>query len=368
MNKKIKLLNLMLALIFLFILFANIAFANTKTEKLLQEIIEQKGNQATTYTFINMGNVYFSLGLYEQALDQYGKALETDKDSVLAKINLNYALYKLDEKEKALSNLSEITTEEPNNAIAFYLMGLIYKETLAYDLAIESFEKVTELVPQNDKLINELAQIYQDNDQLVEATELYIKLGKLKSSPCILENILAYKENADTFLNLGDYYHSIGKIEKAVAAYNQATLFTEDKRSVAMAYYRLGIIDLKGEKYEDAIKDKVLSQTTYPLRIKEFTFDHFSQAFIEIGDMHYQGGNLEKAAKNYQHAIQLVDSNEIASEAHYKLGLTYYRSEDYENALREGETALSLNPDFLSEQERLIDLLIANTWSVITHK
>ncbi len=135
-----------------------------------------------------------------------------------------------------------------------------------------------------------------------------------------------------------------------------------------MAYYRLGIIDLKGEKYAQAIKEKILSQTTYPLRIKEFTFDHFSQAFIEIGDMHYNGGNLQKAAKNYELAVQLADSEHISSEAHYKLGLTYYRSEDYENALREGETALSLNPDFLSDQERLIDLLIANSWSVITHK
>ena len=368
MKNKVKIMNLLLSLIILFILFTGTAFANTETEKLLQEIIEGKGVQVNTYIYINMGNVYFSLGLYEPALDEYEKALDIDKNNVFAKINQSYALYKLDEEETALSNLSLITEENPNNAIAYYLKGLIYKETLEYDLAITEFEKVAELVPQNYKLICELAQLYQDNDQLIKATEFYVKLGKIKSGPYILENFLAYKENATVCLNLGDYYHSIGKIDKAVAAYNQATQFTEDKKSVAMAYYRLGIIDLKGEKYAQAIKEKILSQTTYPLRIKEFTFDHFSQAFIEIGDMHYNGGNLQKAAKNYELAVQLADSDHISSEAHYKLGLTYYRSEDYENALREGETALSLNPDFLSDQERLIDLLIANSWSVITHK
>jgi len=46
-----------------------------------------------------------------------------------------------------------------------------------------------------------------------------------------------------------------------------------------MAYYRLGIIDLKGEKYAQAIKEKILSQTTYPLRIKEFTFVSFFSSF-----------------------------------------------------------------------------------------
>jgi tetratricopeptide (TPR) repeat protein len=130
----------------------------------------------------------------------------------------------------------------------------------------------------------------------------------------------------------------------------------------------LGIIDLKGEKYEEAVKEKVLSQATYPLRIKDFTFDNFAQAFIEIGNMHYNAGELQKASRNYELALQLADSNYILSEAHYKLGLSYYRSQDYENAVREGEIALSLNPEYLSDQQRLIDLLIANSWSNLTKK
>jgi len=146
---------------------------------LLQEIIEGKGAQVNTYIYINMGNVYFSLDLYEPALDEYEKALDIDKNNVFAKINQSYALYKLDEEETALSNLSLITEENPSNAIAYYLKGLIYKETLEYDLAITEFEKVAELVPQNYKLICELAQLYQDNDQLIKATEFYVKLGKL---------------------------------------------------------------------------------------------------------------------------------------------------------------------------------------------
>lgn len=366
MHKNKLKVNLVIFLIFFIIFFATTAFANYETEKLLQEIIESKEAKPDTFTYINMGNFYCSLDLYEPAEKEYEKALNIDKTNILARINQSYALYKIREKESALTKLSQIIIDDPNNAFAYYVKGMIYKNTLEYDLAIKEYEKVVELIPQNDKIISELAQLYQDNDQLIEATESYIKLGKLKSSPYILDNFLAYKESAAGYLNLGDYYSSIGNIDQAISAYNKVTQFSEDNRSIAVAYYRLGIIDLKGKKYEQSIMEKTLAQNFYPLNIKDFTFDNFAQAFMEIGDMHYNAGELQNAHQNYELALQLADSNYILSEAHYKLGLSYYRSQDYENAVREGEIALSLNPEYLSDQERLISLLIANSWSNFT--
>ena len=361
-------LSFVIFLVVLFALFTTTVFANTETEKLLQKIIESKNAKPDVFAFINMGNFYCSLDLYEPAEKEYEKALGLDETNILARINQNYALYKMGERELALANLSQITTEDPNNAFAYFIKGMIYREALEYELAIIEYEKVVELIPQNDKLIAELGQLYQDNDQLIEATETYIKLGKLKSSPYILVNFIAYQGSATCWLNLGDYYGSVGDIDQAVSAYNKVTQFTEDKRSIAIAYYRLGLINLKGKEYEQAIMEKVLSQKYYPLYIKDFTFDNFAQAFIEIGNMHYDAGELQKASQNYELALQLADSKYILSEAHYKLGLSYYRSQDYENAVREGEIALSLNPEYLSDQERLIDLLIADSWSSLTKK
>jgi len=366
-RKKTKIIFIFLLISLLIFLVANV-FASPETEKLLQEIIEGKKAKPDIFTYINMGNFYCSLELYESAEKEYEKALNLEETNILAKINQSYALYKMGEKELALTKLSRIIIDDPNNAFACYVKGKIHKETLEYDLAINEYEKVAELIPQNDKIISELAQLYQDNDQFIEATETYIKLGKLKPSPYLLDNFLAYKTNAACYLNLGDYYSSRGNIDQAVSAYNKATQFSEDKRSIAIAYYRLGIINLKGKEYEQAIMEKVLAQTFYPLYIEDFTFDNFAQAFIEIGDMHYNAGELQKAYKNYELALQLADSNYILSEAHYKLGLSYYRSQDYENAVREGEIALSLNPEYLSDQQRLIDLLIANSWSNLTKK
>ncbi|MCJ7789746.1 MAG: hypothetical protein MUP69_06105, partial [Candidatus Atribacteria bacterium] len=272
MHKNKLQVNFIIFLIFFIIFFATTAFANYETEKLLQEIIESKEAKPDTFTYINMGNFYCSLDLYELAEKEYEKALNIDKTNILARINQSYALYKIGEKESALTKLSQIIIDDPNNAFAYYVKGMIYKNTLEYDLAIKEYEKVVELIPQNDKIISELAQLYQDNDQLIEATESYIKLGKLKSSPYILDNFLAYKKSAAGYLNLGDYYSSIGNIDQAISAYNKVTQFSEDKRSIAVAYYRLGIIDLKGKKYEQSIMEKTLAQNFYPLNIKDFTF------------------------------------------------------------------------------------------------
>ncbi len=367
-KRNLKILNVVIFLIILLTLFSTTIFASDETEKLLQEIIERKTVKPDIFTYINMGNFYCSLNLYEPAEKEYQKALDLDETNILARINQSYALYKMGKKESALDKLSQIITEDPNNAFAYYIKGRIYQDALEYDLAITEYEKVAELIPQNDKLISELAQLYQDNEQFIEATETYIKLSKVKPTPHILENFLAFKTNAACYLNLGNYYRSIGEIEKAISAYKKATQFSEDKRSIALAYYQLGLIELKGEEYEQAIKEKTLSQKTYPLYLKDFTFDNFAQAFIEMGNMHYNAGDLPKAHQNYELALQLADSNYILSEAHYKLGLTYYRSQDYENAVREGEIALSLNPEYLSDQQRLIDLLIANAWSNLTKK
>lgn len=368
MNRKKLRVNFVIFLIILLALFTTTVFASSETEKLLQEIIEGKTLKPDIFTFINMGNLYCSLDLYEPAEKEYEKALGLDETNILARINQSYALYKMGERELALTNLSQIIIEDPNNIFAYFVKGMIYKDTLEYDLAIIEYEKVAELIPQNNKLISVLAQLYQDNDQFIKATETYMKLSKLKHSPYLLDNFLAYQESAACFLNLGDYYSSVGSIGQAVSAYNKATQFTEDKRSIAIAHYRLGLINLKGEEYEQAIMEKVLSQKFYPLYIKDFTFDNFAQAFIEIGNMHYNAGDLQKAYQNYELALQLANSNYILSEAHYKLGLSYYRSQDYENAVREGEIALSLNPDYFSDQQRLIDLLIANAWSNLTKK
>ncbi|GAG79923.1 unnamed protein product, partial [marine sediment metagenome] len=125
MYRKNLRLNFAIFLIILFAFFCTSAFASNETEKLLQEIIERKTMRPDIFAFINMGNFYCSLDLYEPAEKEYEKALGLDETNILARINQGYALYKMGERESALTNLSQIIIEDPNNAFAYFVKGMI---------------------------------------------------------------------------------------------------------------------------------------------------------------------------------------------------------------------------------------------------
>ncbi len=352
--------------LFTFLTSANANNTNIQLEELLQSIIEEKTTIPDTYTFINLGNFFIGQELFQQAHDEYKKALEYDPSNKMALVNLSYSLFKMEDYKQALSHLDQLTAHDTAYAHAYYIKGKIYKEQRKMDEAIEQYEKVVELIPNHQQLNAELGQLYLDNQQLVKANEKFMEMGYHQPSPPIMDKLVNYKTNAYCYLHLGNYYRNIGELEKAQQAYQKATQFEDDKRSAALAYFYQGEINLKEHQYDRAIIEKKLAQKIYPLGDHNFTFDSFAEAFLEIGDTYYHKGNLPEALKHYELASSMANARDILAQAHYKKGLTYYRNQDYKNALREAETALSLNPEYLSDRERLIALLIANSWSKVT--
>lgn len=346
--------------------FSVSASQNIQLEALLQSIIEEKTMIPDAYTFINLGNFFMDQELYQAAQDEYKKALEIDPYNKMAFINIGYALFKMGHYEEVLDHLDGLTANDAAHAHAYYIKGMVYKEKRDLDKAIEQYEKVVELIPNHQHLNAELGQLYLDNHQLIKANERFIEMGYCQPRTPLMEKLTAYQVDAYCYLHLGNYYRYIGELEEAQQAYQNATRFEDDKRSIALAYFYQGEINLKEHHYDRAIIEKKLAQKIYPLGEYGFIFDTFAEAFLEIGDTYYHAGNLPEALKHYELASNMASAQDILAQAHYKKGLTYYRNQDFENALREAETALSLNPDYLSDKQRLIDLLIANSWSKIT--
>jgi|GEM_PF-1261660 len=354
--------------VFLLSSFSVSASNDIQLEALLQSIIEEKTIIPDAYAFINLGNFFIDQELYQPAQKEYEKALGIDPSNKLALVNLNYALFKMGNYGQVLEHLDQFTADDASYAHAYYIKGLIYKEQREFDKAIEQYEKVVELIPNHQQLNAELGQLYLDEHELIKANEKFMEMGYSQPRPPIMDKLIAYQVDAYCYLHLGNHYRNNGELEKAQQAYQKATQFEDDKRSIALAYFYQGEINLKEHQYDRAIIEKNLAQKIYPLGDHNFTFNSFGEAFIEIGDMYYHSGNLPEALNHYELATNMANAQDILAQAHYKKGLTYYRSQDYENALREAETALSLNPDYLSDRQRLIDLLIANSWSKITKK
>lgn len=370
MKGKTKIGVKMAVLLLLFFALCHLcSFAGPNTAKLeavLQSIIEQRTVTTDAYDVINLGNFFFAKELYPLAQEEYEKALQLEPANKIALINLSYLFYKMGDFEQTLVQLERLA--EDDITYAYYLRGMIYKEQRELEKAIEQYEKLIKLIPNHPQFLADLGQLYLDSQQLVKANEKFMEMSYLKYRAPIMEKLLAYQPNAYCYLNLGNYYRSNGEPDPAKEAYQAATKFEGDDRTTALAYYYLGEIDLKDYNFDRATLEKELSQKVYPLGGHQFTFNNFAEALIEIGDQYYHNGKLPGALEHFQLAANLASAPDILADAHYKKGLTYYRSQDYKNALREAETALSINPEYLSDRQRLIALLIANSWAKLTNK
>lgn len=69
------------------------------------------------------------------------------------------------------------------------------------------------------------------------------------------------------------------------------------------------------------------------------------------GALHQDGG-YEQAVDKYTRALNTTDIN-LEVSAHYNLGNTYFRTEDYPNAIKSYENALSINPNDMDTKYNL---------------
>ena len=137
-------------------------------------------------------------------------------------------------------------------------------------------------------------------------------------------------------------YLFLGQVEKTVntplpCAEEKLAKFAERQPASAAAnyYYALSLM-----KLDKAAHDAENSQAAQTLLEKSVRLDpKFGAAYVELGALAFQRGDIAQAIKNYQQAIAV---NPQLSEAHYRLSLAYKRSGDDAGARREMEAYQSV--------------------------
>lgn len=97
---------------------------------------------------LSLGNVYFILGRYEEAIRSYKKALEysqRSKSSILIKIGTSYLF--LNDYDKAIEVFKEIQRIEPTNSDSYFALGLIYYINNRHEEAFNEYLKLNEIAP-----------------------------------------------------------------------------------------------------------------------------------------------------------------------------------------------------------------------------
>lgn len=177
---------------------------------------------ALAQKLLRRGNTYSNLERYEEAIDEYRKAISADPSLVEAIRNLANTYYFLERYSEAKPLFARfIALQEQTTAgliAAVSALGEMEREDSNYDGAITYDLRAIELNPSDDSQVHVMANTYNNAGEAEKAILIY------------QAGIKAIPSNAFFERSLGRILEQEGQLEAALAAYEAAALKDPDSK------------------------------------------------------------------------------------------------------------------------------------------
>ena len=121
----------------------------------------------------------YELGRYEEAIEEFDKAIELDPNDPDYHYYKGIALYELHKYEEAIEEFDKAIELDPNDPVYHYNKGLALGELHKYEEAIKEFDKAIELNPYNPGYHNGKGLALSELHRYQEAIEEYDKAIEL---------------------------------------------------------------------------------------------------------------------------------------------------------------------------------------------
>lgn len=241
------------------------------------------GGDADSY--YNRGNALRDRQEYEQAIEEYTRAIEINPDFVNAYYNRGLTYSDLERYQRAIADYTKAVELNPEYLDAYNNRGILYANLQDYDKAIADYMTVIELDP---------------------------------------DYVLVYN-------NLGVAYDSLGRFQDAVGSYSKAIELNPD---YALAYNNRGISHGNLQQYNEAIEDH-----TAAIELD----GSFSDAYYHRGNAYRNLVSYQSAIADYNRAIEL---NPDYTVAYNNRGISYYELQEYDRAIADYTQAIAISPDY----------------------
>jgi len=212
--------------------------------------------------------------------------------------------------EEAEAIYQSVLKEEPANADAHHLLGLVASHQGRYQLAEERIREAIALNPLAPFYHNNLGNVLQALGRFQEAVVSY--RDALRLDPAYVE----------PHSNLGPALDALGRHAEAVAAGLEAV---RRRPGWAEAYMNLGNSLAKLNRYEEA---EAAYREAARLR------PGYAEAYSNLGNAVLEQGRVEEAAGCFEEALQLDPANGVA---HWNRGWLRLLQGDYERGWQEYE-------------------------------
>lgn len=163
---------------------------------------------------LRRGNTYLNLERYDEAIEEYRKALSADPNLAEALRNLANIYLFQEQFAAAKPVLARFvalqTTPSASLIAALQTLGQLERNDGNYESALPYDLRAIELVPDDDSQIHIMANTYNNAGETDKALSIYRAATQ------------AQPDNAFFFRSLGRILETQGQLEQALAAYRQA--------------------------------------------------------------------------------------------------------------------------------------------------
>lgn len=304
-----------------------------------------------------IGDVSLKENVPEIALDAYKKVLQSNPydRNALIKTATVIQTYFEDQQDTAIDCYNRLLELEPDNEKVYYELGHLYLQKNNFISAINAFNIALEIDEENPFYHNSIAFALVQLDQYDEAIEHYQKAININPDPIwtsivcqalgsvymeIKENpeaaIVLYQtacvlnpDSDECHIAIGDIYFSQDDYENAIKSYCDAIKLNPDN---AKAYGKCGMALWEKDYVEEAIiaYNKAIAIDT-----------EYAIAYNNLGVIYLDGiGNLNEAERLFTIAVELNPNYTLAQ---FNLGRVYQNKNDPAMAAEYYQTALNLN-------------------------
>lgn len=255
--------------------------------------------------------------LVEQGIEHYEALAQENPQDIDLRISLASLYLERGKYKDAIEQSSQVLSISPENESALYIKGLANTQLGDSALALDPLTRYVDLRKDSP---------YAMEDNLLETALYniginYIRLDEPeKSIKPLLGALNIQPTNADVLFSLGFAYQQLEENSEAIAAYETALFYVPDYREAYQQLYTL------------------YTEESSELR-------KYSQGAIAYCEGDYP------IAQEY--LLASVSNQPEHAPSHAMLGMVYEKMGEYESAIIEYQTAVSLQPDYFLAEHSL---------------
>ncbi len=291
-------------------------------------------NPKTAQAYIHLGEAYLLTRQFDKAGTAYRKSIELNPKFTESYYGLGRVAEMQSDYSSAVENYRLAIVQNPYDPQSYYRLAIAYRNLKKYEDSKTVMMQFEVMKRYSDNVHQFRETIYKHQNEPI----LYLKLGELHEQHDNIADALRVYEIANklhpTYLpiyyRLGNLFIDQRDLEKATATFQKITEI--DPKNV-QAWLKLGVIYINRQQFEPAIV--AFRRAIEVDETSAEAYNNLARLYAGLGRETGQAVTLA------QKAVSLSPTSK-----HYDtLAYTYYRSQQYTEALETINRALALDPN-----------------------